>query len=215
MPPHANSLLGLLPPFIADYPLPCAFLFLMVFGFTTPICEEIALALVGATMSATGTSLPLAIALALVALLIQDSAGFHLARAFGSKIIRHRLLARIFKPRGIEAAERYISRRGPIVVFASRFVVGMRSGAIYGSGLLGMSWKRFILFDSLAAVIMVPAWLFAGYSLGASFDSAAGRLGALLGVVGPAAAVVGSILVFLGVRADRSRLEAELIPTPM
>jgi membrane protein DedA with SNARE-associated domain len=185
----------------------------MVFGFTTPICEEIALALVGVAMRATGTSLPLTIALALVALLIQDSAGFYLARAFGAKILRHRLLARIFKPGGIEAAERYLARRGTIVVFASRFVVGMRSGAIYGSGLLGMSWRRFILFDSLAAAIMVPAWLLAGYSLGANFDSAAGRLGALLGIVGPAAAVVGAILVFRGVRADRSRFEAEIILT--
>jgi membrane protein DedA with SNARE-associated domain len=217
LPLHANALLEMLPPFISHYPLPCAFAFLLVFGFTTPICEEIALALVGATIRATGTSLLTAIALALVALLLQDSAGFHIGRAFGARIIRHRFLARLFKPRGIEAAERYLAQRGSVVVFASRFVVGMRAAAIYGSGLLGMRWRSFILYDSLAAAIMVPAWLLAGYALGARLDSEAGRLSALLGIVAPAAALIGAILVFRGVRADRVRAEAgatRALPAP-
>lgn len=211
MPQHANALLGMLPPFISSHPLPCAFFFLLVFGFVTPICEELALALVGVAMRATGSSLLLAIALALVALLLQDSAGFLIGRAFGAKILRHRLLAKLFKPRGLEAAERYLARRGPVVVFASRFVLGLRAAAIYGSGLLGMSWKRFILYDALAAAIMVPAWLLAGYALGSRFDFEAGRVSAFLGIVGPLAVLAGAVLVFRGIKADKAMLDAEPI----
>ena len=61
---------ALLPDFIARDPLPYAFLFLIVFGFTTPLCEELAVAFVGATLKASVTSFIVAAVAAFTALLI-------------------------------------------------------------------------------------------------------------------------------------------------
>jgi membrane protein DedA with SNARE-associated domain len=201
--------MSMLPDFVTQSPLPSAFVFLLVFGFTLPICEEIALALVGAAMCATGTPFLLALPTALAALLLQDTAYFLAARLFGKRLIRHRLLSRLIKAKAVEEGERYFSRRGSFVVFSSRFVVGLRSAVILGAGLLGMRWPRFALYDSLAAAITTPAWLYVGFALGAQFGGELGRLSKLLGILGPVAVVAGAFLIFRSVRADKAKVDAE------
>jgi membrane protein DedA with SNARE-associated domain len=204
-----NALVSVLPSFITEHPLPYAFFFLLLFGFTLPICEEIAVALVGVTMHATETSFPLAIAVALTAILIQDTAYFFIARVFGPKIIRHKLLARFIKPKSIDDGERYFLRRGPFIVFSSRFVVGLRAPVIMGAGFLRMRLSRFILYDFFAAVIMTPAWLLVGFSLGAQFDSRVGLLTKFFAVVAPLAIIAGAILIYKSVSADKAKVDAE------
>jgi membrane protein DedA with SNARE-associated domain len=210
-----NALIALFPDFIARDPLPYAFLFLMLFGFTTPICEEIAVALVGVIIKATGSSFALAVAAALIALFIQDTLFFFVARLFGARIIRHKLFSRLVNPKAIEDGERYFLRRGPFIVFSSRFVVGLRSAVIMGAGLLRMRWSRFVLYDSLAAAIMTPAWLFVGFGLGAQLDEKVGRLAKLFGILGPAAILAAAFLVYRGIKADKAKLDAEPSSQPV
>lgn len=207
-----NALFSMLPDFVTRNPLPFAFSFLLLFGFTIPICEEIAVALVGATMKATGTHFLLAVAVALAALLIQDTGYFFLARIFGARVIRHRLLARLLKPKSIGDGERYFLRRGPFIVFSSRFVVGLRSAVIMGAGFLRMRWSRFVLYDSIAAAIMTPAWLFVGFALGAQFDGKVGQLTKIFGFIGPVAVLAGAFLIYRSVKADKAKADAE--PSP-
>jgi membrane protein DedA with SNARE-associated domain len=207
-----GHLLSLLPGFVARDPLPYAFLFLLCFGFVTPLCEELAVALVGATIKATGAPLVPALAAALAAVMLQDSAYFLFARVFGAKVLKQRLIAKLIKPEAVAGGERYFLRRGPIVVFASRFVVGLRSAVILGAGFLKMPWPRFALYDLSAAAIMVPAWLFVGFGLGSQFDAESASLAKAFGIIGPAAVVAGAFLVLRGVRADKARADAEGLP---
>ena len=109
-----NALTTMLPAFVTRDPLPYAFCFLMLFGFMLPICEEMAVALVGVTMKATDTHFLLAVSVALAALLIQDTGYFFAARLFGARLIRHRLLARIIKPRASKRASDTSLGAGPL-----------------------------------------------------------------------------------------------------
>jgi membrane protein DedA with SNARE-associated domain len=204
-----NGLIALLPISVTQHPLPYAFFFLLLFGFTLPICEEIAVALVGVTMHATHTPFLLATAVALGAILIQDTAYFLIARLFGPKLIRHQWVARLIKPASIESGERYFKRRGPFIVFSSRFVVGLRAPVIVGAGFLRMHWPRYILYDFFAASIMTPAWLFVGFALGAQFDSSVGLLTKFFAILGPIAIVMGAILIYRSVKADKAKVDAE------
>lgn len=204
---EVGSLAALLPDFIARDPLPFAFIFLMVFGFTTPICEELAVAFVGATLKAAGAHFVLAAAAALAALLIQDTLVYLAARAFGAKLLRHRLLSKLVNPKAIAGGERYFLRRGPSVVFSSRFVVGLRSAVIMGAGLLKLPWPRFALYDALAAAIMTPVWLSVGFALGAGLDRELGPLARIFGIAGPVAVVAAAFLVYRSVKADKAKAE--------
>lgn len=202
-----NALAAALPEFVSRNPLPCAFCFLLLFGFTTPLCEELALTLVGMTMKTTDTGLLLVVGLAFAAILIQDTGSFFLARVLGPKILRAWPLARLIKNRALEEAERYFNRRGPSIVFSSRFVVGLRTTVRLGAGLLRMPWTAYVKFDALAAAIMIPAWLFVGYCLGAQFDLGIDRLARILGILGPVAIVAAAFLAYRGVKADKAKAE--------
>lgn len=194
---------------MTNNPLPFAFCFLLLFGFTLPICEEIAVALVGVTMRATDTNFLLAAGVALLAILIQDTCYFAIARVFGPKIIRHKLFAKFIKRESILSGERYFHRRGPFIVFSSRFVVGLRAPVIMSAGFLRMHWPRFILYDFLAATIMTPAWMLVGWALGAQFDSNVGTLSKFFAFLAPIAIIAGAFLIYRSVRADKAKADAE------
>jgi membrane protein DedA with SNARE-associated domain len=202
---NLNAIAQLLPDFVKRDPLLFFFAFLFLFAFTLPICEEIAVALVGVSAKALGVGFAPVAAISLVALLIQDLALFVAARLLGPRLMRRKLLSKIFKPDRIAAAERYFLRRGPTIILGSRFVVGLRISAILGSGFLGMRWSKFLLFDGLAAAIMTPAWLFVGYALGSQFDRSAGIITKVLTIIGLVAVVAAAFLVYRGVKADAAR----------
>jgi membrane protein DedA with SNARE-associated domain len=204
-----DALVSVLPSFVTQNPLPFAFCFLLLFGFTLPICEEIAVALVGVTMNATNTSFFLAAGVALIAILIQDTCYFAIARVFGPKIIRHKLFAKFIKPESIVSGERYFHRRGPFIVFSSRFVVGLRAPVIMSAGFLRMRWPRFVFYDFLAATIMTPAWLLVGWALGAQFDDSVGSLTKFFAILAPVAIIAGAFLIYRSVKADKAKSDAE------
>jgi len=204
-----DAFLSILPSFITQNPLPFAFCFLLLFGFVLPISEEIAVALVGVTMNATDTNFFLAAGVALLAILIQDSCYFVIARVFGPRVIRQKLFARFIKPESIVSGERYFHRRGPFIVFSSRFVVGLRAPVIMSAGFLRMRWPRFVLYDFLAATIMTPAWLLVGWALGAQFDDSVGALSKFFAFLAPVAIIAGAFLIYRSVRADKAKADAE------
>jgi membrane protein DedA with SNARE-associated domain len=204
-----NAIAQLLPDFVKRDPLVFFFAFLFLFAFTLPICEEIAVALIGVSAKALRVDFASVAAVALVALLIQDTALFVIARLTGPRLMRRKLFARVFKPERIAAAERYFLRRGPTIILGSRFVVGLRISAILGSGFLRMQWSKFLLYDGIAAAIMTPAWLFVGYALGSQLDKSVGTLTKVLTIIGLAAIVAAAFLVYRGVKADATSTAVE------
>lgn len=206
-----KPLVGFLGPAIADHQLLSSFLFLLLFGFTIPISEEIALAIVGVgARSGDVTFLEIG-AVSAVALILADLGYYGLARIVGPRLLRWRIFSRLIKASKIEAGERYFHERGPRIVFICRFVVGLRAPAILSAGFLRMPYRKFLLYDGLALVICVPVWLAVGHALGAQLDSDVGWLGKALAIAGVIAAVIGSSLVYRSVKADRIRADAELL----
>jgi membrane protein DedA with SNARE-associated domain len=191
-----DDIARVLPDFIKHDPLVFFFAFLLLFAFVLPICEEIAVALVGVSAKAMHVNFIAVAAVSFIALLIQDLALFSLARFFGPKLIRHRFFSRFFKPDRIEAAERYFLNKGPVILISSRFIVGLRISAILGSGLLKMKWNRFLFFDGVAAAVMTPGWLFVGFALGSQFDKSADVLTKVITIVGLCAVLIAVTLIY-------------------
>jgi membrane protein DedA with SNARE-associated domain len=204
-----SAILAFLPSFISDHLYLSVFFFLLVFGFTLPIPEEIALALVGVMVRSTKGGFWDAVLVGIPALLIADSLYYILARLIGPRLLRMKLLGRIIKPEKVRGGELYFQRRGPRIVFLSRFVVGLRAPIIVSAGLLRMRWTQFIVYDGLAMLIAIPAWLSVGFSLGAQLDSKVGILGKVLAIIGPIAIVLGSILLYRSVKSDKVKAAEE------
>jgi len=204
-----NELLSLMPSFITNNLFLSIFLFLLLFGFTMPISEEIALAFVGVMVRNTRGGFIFAALVSLPALLLADSIYFLIARLVGPKLLRVKFLERFIKPEKVRGGEIYFQRRGHKIVFLSRFVVGLRAPVILGAGLLRMRWSRFILNDGAAILIAIPCWLGVGMALGMQLDKEVGLLGRIFAILGPIAIILGSVLIYRSVKADKSKAAEE------
>jgi membrane-associated protein len=176
-------------------PLLAGFLFLVAYGFTTPIPEELALLLVGAAIHTAGRSYFEILPLAILALVTSDLIFYSIARFFGPRLLAIPFVRRILRPDRIEACERYFSNKGPRLLLACRFVVGLRMAAIVGAGLLRLRIGRFLANDLPPLLVGASAWLGAGYSLGPAAIGGFGPLGSALAVLGPVALLVAATLL--------------------
>jgi membrane protein DedA with SNARE-associated domain len=58
----------------------------------------------------------------------------------------------------MEKAERFFNERGWLVLLLGRFVEGVRQAAAIIAGISEMTFKRFMIFTSLGAVIWIAFW---------------------------------------------------------
>ncbi len=187
-------------------PLLAAFAFLLLFGFTSPIPEELALILAGLSLRAAGRSYLEALSIACLALVLADLAYYSLPRFFGPFLARLPFLRRLLSPERMRQSERYFALKGPRMVFVCRFVLGLRAGAIMSAGFLRMPLKRFLAYDASALLIGAALWLGAGFFIGQRIEAGLGLFGEIVAVCAPLALVVAAVLIYRSVMAERSRL---------
>jgi membrane protein DedA with SNARE-associated domain/rhodanese-related sulfurtransferase len=144
-----------------------------------------------------------ALAAAIVASVIGDSAWFLAGRVYGYRMLR--LLCRIsISPDScVSQSETFIARWGGASLLAAKFLPGVSVVAPPMAGALGMTLPAFVLFEVLAAFVW--AVLFLG--LGALFSKQIQAVLDALSTMGLTAAVVLAVLAsaYLALRAWRRR----------
>jgi membrane protein DedA with SNARE-associated domain len=186
-----------------------AFFFLLSFGYWTPIPEELALVAIGFALKSVQLPYPAALAISLTALALSDSACYCFARFLGPLLLRLKPVERLLRSERVRAAESAFARKGPIFIFASRFVVGFRSAAALGSGFMRLPYLRFLVPSLSALVIGGPIWLGIGYFAGASFGSMFETTGKWLSALGVLAAIAASVFIAGRIAGRRLRAGAE------
>jgi membrane-associated protein len=110
--------------------------------------------------------LPWIILVATIAATLGDNLGFALGYYGGRPLLlRYQSLFRI-KQASIQRGEDLFAKYGATTVFFARFVFGMRILAGPMAGVLRMSWRRFLVFNFLGAVVWVSVISCAGYLFG-------------------------------------------------
>jgi membrane protein DedA with SNARE-associated domain len=191
---------------------------ILVCGLGLPVPEDITLLTMGYL-----THLPLpdgsprpyaSLALAMTAGFLGCMGGdgimFAIGRRYGLQVVRHRPFSWVLTPKRIERAKRFIASHGPKVLFAARFMPGIRSVGFFTAGALGTPYFRFVAYDGLAALISVPFFVWAGWYWGDNIDWAISQVrrlehGMLLVILTIAALMIAKALY--GRR--RRRAEAE------
>ncbi len=151
---------------------------IVVCGLGLPIPEDITLLTMGYLTYLPlpdGTprphaSVPLASMMAFLACMGGDGIMFSIGRRFGLDIVRHRPFRWVLTPKRIERARHVVQAHGPKMLFAARFMPGLRSVGFFTAGSLGGPYLKFLTYDGLAAAISVPSFVFAGWYWGADID---------------------------------------------
>ena len=103
---------------------------------------------------------------AVVAAIIGDNIGFLIGH-FGGRPLVHRYGRYIFlTPERLDQAETYFNRHGGKVVTIARFIPVLRPLNGILSGIIGMHWAKFLVFNALGAVLWVGTWAGLGFLAG-------------------------------------------------
>jgi membrane protein DedA with SNARE-associated domain len=144
----------------------------------------------GVVAAAGDLSLPMIVPAAAAGAFLGDNAAYLIGARFGSRATQ-RLLGREKAARRIEWARRQLSERGGQLIVVARFIPGGRTAVTLGAGTLEYPWRRFALFDAVAATSWALYAALLGYFGGRAFEHAAWK--GLLLALGIAFAVAGAI----------------------
>jgi membrane protein DedA with SNARE-associated domain len=134
-------------------------------------------ALVGVLASVGGSALGYAIGL---------YGGRPLAERFGKYVF--------LTPERLDKTENFFAKRGWLVLLLGRFVDGVRQASGIIAGISDMTFKRFMVFTTLGALIWVGVWSTVG-------DVAGDHITTISKYAGYAAAALGVVAVLFIVRA--------------
>ncbi|MGN6794384.1 MAG: DedA family protein [Streptosporangiaceae bacterium] len=138
-----------------------------------PIVPSEASVITAGVVAATGgMNLELVILAAAVGAFLGDNTAYLIGYRFGPKA-RQRLFHGKKSQRSLEWAERQLDRRGGELIAVARFIPGGRTAVTLSAGTLHFPWRRFAVFDAIAAVLWAVYAALLGYFGGQAFEGAA------------------------------------------
>ncbi|MFE9426254.1 DedA family protein [Kitasatospora sp. NPDC006697] len=148
-------------------------------------------AVLGGTIAAAhrGVSLPVMMAVVVLAAVLGDSVGYAVGRRFGPALLRTRLAVR--HEARIGKAQEFIREKGPTAVFFGRFVALFRALVPTLSGVSRMPYGRFLTFNVAGGVLWGVGFTLLGFLAGAAYAR-------VEHLVGTALAVLVAVLVLVG-----------------
>jgi undecaprenyl-diphosphatase len=156
---------------------------------------ETALIAAGVLASRGHLSITAVIAVAAVASILGDNAGYWIGRTGGRKLIyRWERLGRL-ADRVLPRAEAFFERHGPKTIFLARFVTGIRVTAAWMAGISRMPWWSFLAWNAAGGVAWATGVGLLAFYGGHAAASAFSRYG-ILGV-GALLALVAVVAVGL------------------
>ncbi|HSX95057.1 MAG TPA: DedA family protein [Hydrogenophaga sp.] len=147
-----------------------ALLFLIIFTETgvvvMPFLPGDSLLFVVGTLCGAGLmSLPLAMALLVVAAVLGDQTNYSIGRYFGPKVFQWEK-SRLFNKDAFNQAHMFYERYGGITIILARFMPFIRTFAPFVAGVAEMTRAKFTAYNVIGALIWVIGLVGAGYLFG-------------------------------------------------
>src|SRR5688500_3361338 len=141
-------------------------IFLILTGCGLPIPEEVGIIAAGVWAANGAMDFWLGLAACVFGCIVGDSIMYAIGYRFGKSVLReHPMFTGFLTPEREKTIERMIRRRGAMVLFTARFLVGVRGPVYLTAGILHFPYRRFLLIDLVCATIVVAlfyslAWYF-------------------------------------------------------
>lgn len=146
----------------------------------------------GVLASAGDLSLAPIVAAAASGAFLGDNTAYFIGARFGSRI-EERFFSGEKARKRLEWAQRQVSERGGELILIGRFIPGGRTAVTLSAGTLGYPWRRFVIFDAVAALGWALYASLLGYFGDSAFEAAPWK--GLVLALGIAFAVAGVIEV--------------------
>ena len=144
---------------------------LLACGLGLPIPEDVTLFVAGVLAYYGVCNLKAIILLSLAGVVVGDSFMWWLGNRYGRKLASTRFFSRILTPQRLDqVATRLNAAKGERLLFAARFMPGLRAPIFFTSGTLHVPYWKFVAYDGSAALLSVPAIIYAIYAFGDALD---------------------------------------------
>ncbi|MBM4783898.1 MAG: DedA family protein [Archangiaceae bacterium] len=146
---------------------------LFVCGLGLPLPEDVSLILGGYLVHDGKAQLELMMLTGYLGIIVGDSMIFTFGRRFGSKVGSKPtgFFARIVTPEKRARVEQLFKKHGEKIIMLARFLPGVRAVTYFTAGSVGMKWRRFVLYDSIAALGSAPIFVYLGFKFGGELDT--------------------------------------------
>jgi membrane protein DedA with SNARE-associated domain len=143
---------------------------LLACGLGIPIPEDISLIAAGYLAHLGLVNVHTVFLVCFAAVLGGDACAFYLGRYFGRMLIQTKFSKRFFSPRKQLRVRAYFRKYGSKVIFVGRFLPGLRFSIFFSAGMLHVRAATFFIWDTLAAVLSVPALVYLAWYFGEHID---------------------------------------------
>lgn len=117
----------------------------------------------GAICVTEGMSLPLLMALLIVAAILGDAVNYAVGRWFGEALMKR---TRLISSEKLQYTQNFFDKHGPKTIVIARFLPIVRTMAPFVAGFSGMNAKRFLTFNVSGGILWVVSLTVAGYLFG-------------------------------------------------
>ncbi|MAW60315.1 MAG: hypothetical protein CMJ94_05710 [Planctomycetes bacterium] len=187
---------------LASAPALATFGLLLMCGLgLPPWSEEIVILASGYFVAEGALSYQEAVFWCFAGILAGDSIIYALGAWVGEGVYHWPVLRSHMKARHRNKFNRLFFRHGTLAVFLARFLPGFRMVAYFVAGNLGMRYWKFVLLDSIGAVVTVPISVYAGFMLAEHLDKAQ----AMLHKYQIPVLILGVAVLLLALRIRRNR----------
>lgn len=146
---------------------PGLFLICATSGLLIPLPEDFALLYAGMRIAEGEYGWFPVLPVAMAGVLTRDLVSFSIGRAGGEWLLARPWGRRLFGgDKKVERARAFIESRGDLAIFLGRFVVGFRSPVFMVSGAMGLSRRRFVVWDLAGLLVAVPLTVWLGFAFG-------------------------------------------------
>ena len=172
-----------------------AILFVLAFldALVPIVPSETSVITAGVVASAGDLSLPLVILFAASGAFAGDNTSYFVGARYGTRINERFFQSEKAQGR-IAWAQRQVQERGGELIVIARFIPGGRTVVTLSAGTLGYPWRRFVVFDAIAATIWAVYASLLGYLGGHAFEEQPWK--GLLLAFAIAFAVTGAVELF-------------------
>lgn len=147
---------------------------LLACGLGIPIPEDLSL-IAGGYISYKGyTNVHIMFVVSMIGVLLGDSIIFWLGKNYGPRLAKKWFFKKILSPQRLALVSQKLQKQGSKIIFAARFMPGFRAPVYFSAGTLGYSYKVFLFYDGLAAILSVPAIIYSVYFFGDQIEEAVG-----------------------------------------
>ena len=173
---------------------PALFLLITAESSGIPLPGETALITAAIVASQGKLQIELVVAIAALAAIVGDNAGYLISRKVGRALLERPGLFERRRRRVLEIGEPFFERHGPKAVFFGRWILGLRTWASWLAGASRMPWRSFAFWNAAGAISWATTIGLVAYFVGNTATSAITAFG-LFGLLVVVFAAAGSLLL--------------------